>query len=356
MSDTSSNRDVGSDPVSAKAARALTRRLGLRRVTVADLTIRRRRRGRGWSFLQENGVVIRTPMVIDRLAKLAVPPAYADVLYAADAAAHLQAVGRDVAGRLQYRYHPEWEKVREMRKSRRLARLAEALPKIRRCIGQHLSSTEPTKAFACAAVIELVSCSAIRAGGESYARDSGTRGATTLLKSNAAVSGPRITLTFRAKGGKAVVKEFACPRFAKVIGQLKSLPGRRLFQYRGDDGALHLISAPDVNRFLREIAGVHISLKDFRTLTASANALERLAHVPPDKSERKRKRQVLDAIRATADDLSNTPAICRKSYVHPMVVTAFEDGALEQFSERLKGSRSAAGRAKVLAEVLAGGI
>lgn len=335
-----------------KSARALTKRLGLRLATVEELTVRRRRCGRGWSYVDADGETIRDAAQVDRMAKLAMPPAYVEVLYAEDPAAHLQAVGRDVAGRLQYRYHPEWEKVRELRKSRRLARLAAALPRIRRAVGQHLASVEADKAFACAAVIELVSCSAIRAGGESYARESGARGATTLLKSNLAVEGNRITLTFRAKGGKRAVKEFACPRFAKVVGRLKALPGRRLFQYRGGDDAVRYVTAPDVNRFLREIAGVQISLKDFRTLTASANALERLAQTPPDKSERKRKRQVLDAIRASADDLLNTPAICRKSYVHQTVVTAFEDGALTRYAATLKGCRSPVGRAKVLAEVL----
>jgi DNA topoisomerase-1 len=341
-------------PRISQSALRLTRRLGLRLATVEELTIRRRRCGRGWSYLRADGKPIREPDVIDRLARMAMPPAYADVLYADDPAAHLQAVGRDAAGRLQYRYHPEWDKVREQRKSRRLARLAAALPRIRRSVGQHLASAQPSKAFACAGVIELVSCSAIRPGSESYARERGTRGAATLLKSNVSVDGKTVTLTFRAKGGKNVVKQFACPRFARVFEMLRALPGRRLFQYRDGEGAVRHVSAQDVNRFLREIAGVQISLKDFRTLTASANALERLAQTPPEKSDRKRKRQVLDAIRATADDLLNTPAICRKSYVHQTVVTAFEDGALLRYAETLKGCRSASGRAKVLAEVLAG--
>ena len=122
-----------------------------------------------------------------RLKRLAVPPAYEDVLYATDPRAHIQAIGRDAAGRLQYRYHADWEKVREQRKARRLQRLVEALPRIRRAVNKHLGAAEPTREFALAAVIELVACSAIRAGSESYAKANGTRGAATLLKSNIAV-------------------------------------------------------------------------------------------------------------------------------------------------------------------------
>jgi DNA topoisomerase-1 len=337
----------------APSAAALARRLGLRHVVRDALTIRRRRQGKGWSYLSAAGRVIRDKGVVRRLARLAVPPAYEAVLYADDPAAHLQAVGRDAAGRLQYRYHPEWEKVREQRKATRLARLAEVLPRIRRKVGQCLSGDQPTRELALAAVIELVGCSAIRPGREVYARRHGTRGAATLLKSNVAVDGDRITLRFRSKGGKQVLKEFDCPRFAKVVDILRTLPGRRLFQCRGDSGEVHSVRARDVNAFLREIAGVRISLKDFRTLIASAGILDTLARIKPAQSERQRRKQVLQAIRVVADNLHNTPAICRKSYVHATVIAAFEDGVLERFSEALAGSRSATRRAQVLAKIVA---
>jgi DNA topoisomerase I len=265
----------------------LARRLGLRLVGTDALSIRRRRRGKGWSYLDSAGRVIRDRAEVRRLARLAVPPAYADVLYAEDPRAHLQAVGRDAAGRLQYRYHPEWEKVREMRKARRLARLADVLPRIRRSVGQHLAGAEPTREFALAAVIELVARSAIRPGSESHARLRGTRGAATLLKSNVTVYGESITLSFRSKGGKTVVKEFAAPALATALAILRRLPGRRLFQYRADSGDVRHVTAHEVNAFLREIAGAQISLKDFRTLLASASALEALARTEPAASERR---------------------------------------------------------------------
>jgi DNA topoisomerase-1 len=333
------------------AARAM-KRLGLRYVSTDELTIRRKRIGDKFTFVSARGRTIRDELTRARLKRLAVPPAYEDVLYAADPRAHIQAIGRDAAGRLQYRYHADWEKMRERRKARRLQRLVEALPRIRRAVNKHLNLEEPTREFALAAVIELVSCTAIRAGSESYVKSNRVRGAATLLKSNVAVSGAAITLKFRAKGGKDIDKEFHCPRVARALEVLNAIPGRRLFQYRGEDG-VRIVTASDVNAFLREIAGVKISLKDFRTLCASAAALEALAHVAPAASERGRRRQVKEAVTAVSEELANTPAICRKSYVHQTVVAAFEKGKLAKFSDMLKGRRSPAHREQLLAQVVA---
>jgi DNA topoisomerase I len=333
-------------------ALALAKRLGLRHVAADTLTIRRRRCGRGWIYVGTDDRPIRDAATLRRLARLAVPPAYADVLYAEDPAAHLQAIGRDAAGRLQYRYHPRWEEVRELRKARRLARLADALPRIRRSIGQYLAADRQTREFACASAIELIARSAIRPGSESYLRLHGTRGAVTLLKSNVTIRGDVLVLRFKSKGGKIIDKEIAAPRLAAAITRLQQLPGRRLFQYLAEDGDAHRVTAHEVNTFLREIAGVRISLKDFRTLLASASVLSALAAHKPAANERQRRKQVLEAVRAAADDLANTPAICRRSYVHQSVVAAFEDGVLEQFSQALKSCQSQTRRAQVLAQII----
>jgi DNA topoisomerase I len=336
----------------APAPTKLLRRLGLTYIATDQLTIRRLRHGRGFRYVAADGTALRRAQS-QRLAALAVPPAYIDVVYAADPGAHIQAIGRDAAGRLQYRYHPDWQQVRELRKARRLARLAQVLPQIRRCIARHLGDSEPTRAFTLAAIIELVARSAIRPGSEQYARLRGTRGAATLLKSNVSVYGETVRLSFRGKGGKRVEKEVHAPRLAAAVAVLQKLPGRRLFQYRSEGGTLRQTSAHDVNRFLREIAGAEISLKDFRTLLASVAVLDALAHAAPATSRRARRRQVLDAIRQAADDLGNTPAICAKSYVHETVVNAFEDGVLEQFTEQLRSSRSHSRGEKVLAQIAA---
>jgi DNA topoisomerase-1 len=335
-------------PVAAKTSvEDLAEELGLKLGDQNGLTIRRIKRGKGYSFIRANGTAIRHVGTIKRLHSMAVPPAYRDVRYSADPSSHLQAVGLDAAGRLQYRYHADWEKVREQRKAHRLARLVGALPKIRRKVSAYLSGDEPTREFALSAVIELIARTAIRPGNESYAR-----GATTMLKSNVTLEDDTLVLTFKAKGGKAVRKECDASKLVRAIGILRTVPGKRMFQYRDNSGTVRTVSTTTVNAFLREIAGIKISLKDFRTLMASAVVLESLSRITPAASERGRKKQVLDAVRAAADELSNTPAICRKSYVHDTIVTAFEDGILERFAATMKGYRTQAKREALLAEVV----
>jgi DNA topoisomerase I len=336
-----------------RTVEALARELGLTLGDQSELTIRRRKSGKVYAFIRADGTRIRHAGTIRRLNAMAVPPAYVDVRYAADPNSHLQAVGRDAAGRLQYRYHADWEKVREHRKANRLGRLVNALPKIRRNVSQILAGDEPTRDFALAAVIELVTRTAIRAGNESYMKLSGTRGATTLMKSNVQLEGECIVLSFKAKGGKAVRKECGASKLVRAIGILHDVPGRRLFQYRDKVGRIHKVNTAAVNAFLRDIAGIKISLKDFRTLMASATVVETLAKVEPAESMRGRKKQVLDAVRSAADELSNTPTICRKSYVHDTIVTAFENGALARIAAKQSGYRSQSKREQLLAQVVA---
>ncbi len=344
-----------SKPAKARGSKVATisRSLGLKLGNQEDLTISRLKRGKGWTFRRSDGKPIRDKAEINRLNAMAMPPAYEDVRYASDPASHLQAVGRDAAGRLQYRYHADWTKVREHRKAQRLERLVGALPRIRRAVTTNLSGDEPTREFALAAVIEMIARTAIRPGSESYARLNGTRGATTLLKSNVVIEDDCVILAFKAKGGKAVRKECGASRLVRAIEVLKKLPGKRLFQYVGDDGDTRNVSTSQVNAFLREIAGIRISLKDFRTLMASAVVVESLSRISPATSAAGRKRQVLEAVRAAADELANTPAICRKSYVHDTIVTAFEDGLLERFASTMKGCRSQSKREQLLAQVVA---
>lgn len=329
---------------------SLAREKGLTIVGPEALTIRRQRCGKGSVFRLPSGAVLRDPAELARLKALAVPPAYTDVRYAADSSAHLQAVGTDTAGRLQYRYHPRWTEVREALKARRLAGIAKSLPDIQRAVSRALHADEVNSTFVLAAVVHLVSLTAIRAGNEAYAREHGTRGATTLLKSNVKIGDGVVMLQFKAKGGKAVSKEVRDARLHAAMAALMTLPGRRLFQYQGADGALHSVRAGDVNAYLCNIAGRRISLKDFRTLVASASALEALAATEPATSERARRSQLRTVVTAVAEELANTPTVCRKSYVHEAVVTAFEQGALARLT---KPTRSAAKKAAMLARIVA---
>ena len=312
----------------------LARERGLKIVRTAALTVQRQRHGKGFRFVDRRGATIRGAEELQRLKSLAVPPAYINVRLAADPNAHLQAIGEDAAGRLQYRYHPLWADVREALKARRLAGLAKSLPEIRRAVSRGLASADCDRHFATAAVVRLVTLTAIRAGGEAYARERGTRGATTLLKANIRIAEGLCTLQFKAKGGAIVSKDLRDRRLVAAIRRLVALPGPRLFQYRDSDGAVRPVRAGDVNRFLRGVAGQPISLKDFRTLLASTTALKTLAVTVPATSARGRRSQVRAAVTAIAGELANTPTVCRASYVHDAVVTAFEKGRLRRIGKQ----------------------
>src|SRR5215470_1325785 len=318
---------------SAATARVMQRHR-LKYVTADMLSISRRPRGRSFAFVDANGAPITDAKTVRRLRSLAIPPAYREVMCAADPAAHIQAIGRDAAGRLQYRYHPRWDEVREARKARRLLRLLDKLPAVRRRVNRALKSRQPTRDFALAAVIALVSVTAIRAGRETYARTNGTRGAATLLKSDVTVSARGVRLSFPGKGGKRIEKTIADRRVTAAHGLLLRLPGRRLFQYRNEQDQVVAVRARDVNDHLRDIAGTNFSLKDFRTLYACAAVLQELAGTEPAASERGRRAQVMQAIRKAADHLANTPTICRNSYVNGQILDAFADGRLRRLTAK----------------------
>ena len=202
----------------------LAREKGLTIVGPDALTVRRQRCGTGFTFRLASGAVVRNREDLSRLKALAVPPAYTEVRFAPDASAHLQAVGTDAAGRLQYRYHPKWTEVREALKARRLASLARSLPDIERAIAKALHGETVDASFVLAAVVRLVSLTAIRAGGEAYAREHGTRGATTLLKSNVKTIDGAVMLQFKAKGGKPVSKEVRDARLCAAVEALMMRP------------------------------------------------------------------------------------------------------------------------------------
>jgi DNA topoisomerase-1 len=326
---------------------SLAKELGLTIVGLGELTLRRRRCGKGFSYCTAAGDTIRNRHQLTRLKSLAVPPAYSDVRFADNPSAHLQAVGVDAAGRLQYRYHAKWTDVREAVKARRLSRLCRSLPAIRQAVEKGLACPDCTAEFAVAAVVRMVDCSAIRAGNESYARERGTRGATTLLKSNVTVRAETVTLEFKAKGGKRVCKDVRDKRLANALKRMIALPGRRLFQYRLDDGTVRSVRANEVNAFLREVVGRPISLKDFRTLMGSVGVLDALLAVPVGPSQRSRRKQLRVAVADVAEELANTPTVCRKSYIHAAVIAAFEDGKLS----RMRKPRSTAKKAALLARL-----
>ena len=340
----------------AKARSNLIARLsaaaGLTLVTPGDLTIERRRASDAFVYVRRSGKPIADKMTKRRLDRLAVPPAYVNVFYAADPKAHIQAVGTDSAGRLQYRYHADWTTVREALKARRLTHLVEALPIIRRTVAQDLQDTELTRRRALAAAIRMVERTAIRAGNRTYEKISGSRGVATLCKSNATIKGDEITLTFKAKGNKRVKRSFSDGELPAALRELGKLPGKRLFQFKENGGPGRAITTSDLNAYLRDAAERPISIKDFRTLIASSAAVEALSEMEPAKSERRRRSQILEAVRMVAEELDNTPAVARKSYIHASVIDAFEEGRLLRLRRGLKAKPFSPRRERLLLSVV----
>lgn len=302
----------------------------LKRVRRDELTIRRRRHGRRFGYIDEDGELIRDADIRERARCLGIPPAWTDVRIAANPRAHIQAFGTDAAGRLQYIYHPDWEARRVRRKQEQLVLLTAALPRIRRRVRDDLDAEAGGKQLALALGVALVDRTAMRVGRERYLDAHGTRGAGTLYSRDVAVVGDEVRVSFPAKSGKKASYSFADRRLAAAIGKLKSIAGRRLLMYRDDAGKPRALRTDDLNRYLREIAGVAVTAKDFRTLHASALAGEALAKLEPGESATARKRQMAEVTRQVAAFLQNTPAISRASYVAPCLYALFDKGKLAQ--------------------------
>jgi DNA topoisomerase I len=302
---------------------------GLVHVAVSALTISRRRAGRGFSYCDAAGATIRDRGVRARIKALAIPPAWEEVRIAADARCHIQAIGRDSEGRLQYRYHDAWDRIRDEIKAERLLRFGRALPHIREKMRKDLRRDRPDRRFAAAVAARLIERALLRAGHDSQACETeGGRGATTLLKRDVEVNGSEVSLSFVGKSGKPVRKAVRDPILTSRMRRLKSIGRKRLFAYRGEGGRRRYLTARDLNAYLKDLAGRPVTAKDFRTFAASAQALAELCRTEPPGSASARKREMAQALRHASEELNNTPAVTRSSYVHPSILEAYECGEL----------------------------
>jgi DNA topoisomerase-1 len=288
---------------------------------------RRLKRGTGFAYAAQGGARIKDPDVLDRIRRLAIPPAWTSVWICRSARGHLQATGRDARGRKQYRYHASFRARREQNKFARLASFARALPRIRRKVRADLRLDGLPRAKVIAAVVRLLETTFIRVGNESYARDNGSYGLTTLRNRHVRINGANIQFQFRGKSGKAHAIELNDPQLARIVRRCRELPGQELFQYE-EAGARYSVGSSDINAYLQEVTGDDYSAKDFRTWGGTLLAGLALGRRPPPRSRAEAKREVNDAIRAVAAELGNTAAICRKSYVDPRILAAYEAGKL----------------------------
>jgi DNA topoisomerase-1 len=283
---------------------------------------------RGNVYRDASGKIIRDTATLDRIRKLAIPPAYRDVWICADPQGHLQATGKDARGRRQYRYHPRWREVRDEAKYGHMMVFGHVLPTIRARVQADLQRSGLPREKVLAAIVRLLETTLMRVGNEEYAQSNKSFGLTTLRNRHVRVKGRSLTLDFRGKHGVNHHVDLEDKRLAGIVRQCQDLPGQELFQFVDEAGERHALGSSDVNRYLQEISGETISAKDFRTWAGTnlaALALQELAAategLPP-------KKNLLRAVEAVAKMLGNTPAICRKCYIHPAIFDGYLDGSL----------------------------
>jgi DNA topoisomerase-1 len=316
-------------PEAAKAA-------GLRYTTDAIPGIRRVKRGRGFAYVAPDGKPITDKNELARIASLAIPPAYTDVWICPIPNGHLQATGRDARGRKQYRYHKRWRAVRDETKFHRMVAFAKALPNVRAAVARDLALPGLPREKVLATVVSLLEATAIRVGNEEYARDNDSYGLTTLQDEHVKVKGTTIRFHFRGKSGKEHDVEVRDKRIARIVKASQELPGQNLFEYLDEHRAVHHIHSDDVNDYIRSVARDDFSAKDFRTWEATMYCALELAAFHSE-GTRAAKAAVVEAIKRVAEKLGNTPAVCKKSYIHPGIIQEFlANGALELIEKAVR--------------------
>jgi DNA topoisomerase-1 len=307
---------------------------GLRYVSDNRPGITRRRRGKGFSYHRPDGEKVTDPEEIERINSLAIPPAYRDVWICPRVNGHIQATGRDERGRKQYIYHPQWQELRERDKFEHLLSFAEVLPKIRRRVSRDLQREGMPREKVLAAVVRLLESTLARVGNASYAKENGSFGLTTIRKKHVEVDDEAVIFEFTGKGGQDWHVETDDPRIAEVVRQCVEIPGYELFKYLDPDGDRRDVESGHVNDYLRSITSEEITAKDFRTWAGTVLCAEELAEYQHE-NERQAKKNVVAAVKSVASVLGNTPAVCRQSYVHPVVIDSYLEGTL---AERLRRS------------------
>lgn len=298
--------------------------------------IRRIRRGKGFSYKGADGGSLQ-PADLDRIKSLAIPPAWSEVWINPADTGHIQATGRDARGRKQYRYHPDWNAARAGNKFDRLPAFARNLPRLRRQIEADLSQPGMGRDKVLAATVRLLELTLIRVGNAEYARRNRSYGLTTLHKKHLTLEGASLRFSFRGKSGVDQEVSVRDRRLARIIRSLQELPGQNLFKYRGAEGGMIGVSSDDVNGYIRNVMGDDFSAKDFRTWAGTISAARLLREAEPPTSEADARAIVARCIKTVSGLLGNTVAVCRTSYIHPVILTLYERGGLAD----LPGSASA---------------
>ena len=304
------------------------RQAGLRYVTDSMPGLRRKGSGKNFRYFSPDGKVVRDPGEIRRIRAMVIPPAWQEVWICPWENGHLQATGRDARGRKQNRYHPLWREARDETKYNRMFAFGKVLPKIRRKVLRDLRQRGLSKTKVLAAVVRLLETSLIRVGNEEYARENRSFGLTTMRDKHVEISGSALRFNFRGKSGKEHTVDLRDPRLARIVKACQDIPGQELFQYLNEEGQREQIDSEDVNEYLREISGSDFTAKDFRTWAGTILAAMALQEFAQFDSEAQARQNIVRAIEQVAKRLGNTPSICRKCYIHPLILDAYLDGSM----------------------------
>ncbi len=314
---------------------AAAREAGLRYVSDDSPGITRQPAGKGVSYRSPDGRVIKDPATLARIKRLAIPPAWTDVWICPLAHGHIQATGRDVRGRKQYRYHPDWSAVRDEAKFERMIAFGRALPRIRRRVAKDLRRRRLDRHKVLAAMVRLLETTLVRIGNEEYAKQNRSFGLSTMRDRHVKIGGGRLHFEFRGKSGRDHEIDLHDPRLAAIVRQAQDLPGQDLFQYLDEDGKPQKIGSADVNAYLREVAGEEFSAKDFRTWAGTVLAAVALREFEHFETKSQARKNLVAAIERVAQRLGNTPAVCKKCYIHPVVLQSYLDGVtLERVEQK----------------------
>jgi DNA topoisomerase-1 len=308
--------------------------VGLGYVTDSGPGIRRKRVGKGFGYIGANGKPVRNRQALRRFKTLAIPPAWIDVWICANPNGHIQVTARDAKGRKQYRYHRRWRTARAETKYNKMIAFGKALPLIRKQVERDVSLRGLPRAKVLATIVRLLETTCIRVGNEEYARANDSFGLTTMRDWHVEVSGSNLRFRFRGKNGKDRAIDITDSRLARVVKSCQEIPGYDLFQYIDEYGQYRTVNSTDVNAYLREITGQEFTAKDFRTWAGTVLAVLTLYESGECDSDTKSKKNVSRAIKTVAEQLGNTPTVCREYYVHPGVIDAYLNGSLPEVVQR----------------------
>ena len=320
---------IGRDPVvTAKAA-------GLYYVTDSMPGYTRKRSGKGFSFYDAEGKLVKEKELIHRFNSLVIPPAYTNVWISPHENGHLQFTGIDVMGRKQYRYHPDWNKLRNQSKYHRLQLFAEHLPAIRRQVDKDLNRPNLDHDKVVALVVRIMELTGIRIGNESYKKLYGSFGLTTLMDRHVKINGTNLSFEFKGKKGVYHKVALHSRKLARLVKQCRDIPGKELFQYYDSEGSRRSIGSGDVNDYLKAITEENFTAKDFRTWSGSISALYAFKDAGEFESVTECRRKIVKVLDDVAVNLGNTRTVCKKYYVHPTVIKSYEEGTIFKYISKL---------------------